>query len=90
LSADNLSVSATRSQLPLPGGFDHINGVHFQRIVQNVHMEKIFLNLCGNVTKIAYSNVRLRQFYNFITFFGNVSIINIIGKAPLYFVIELG
>lgn len=52
-------------------------------------MEKIFLNLCENVTKIAYSNLRLRQFYNFITFFENVSITNIIADTMLYFVIEL-
>ena len=52
-------------------------------------MEKIFLNLCENVTKIACINVRLRQFYNFITFFENVSITNIIASAMLYFVIEL-
>lgn len=52
-------------------------------------MEKKNLNLCENVTKIAYVDVRLRQFYNFITFFKNVSIINIIEDTMLHFVIEL-
>lgn len=59
------------------------------QIVQNVHMEKIIRNLCENVTKIVHANVRLRQFYNFLTFSENVNITNNGLQIFPYNVIEL-